>query len=341
MGLFRDRNKQIPVWFMRQAGRYHKHYQNLRSKHSFMDLCKKPELACEVTMGPIEDFNFDAAILFSDLLFPLEYLGMGLSYESGPPTLEVQLKDKASFQRLSPQGNAENFFHFQKEATKLLKTCLPTNKSLLGFVGAPFTLYTYASEGSHKDGLHLSKRGLYEGRYEEFFKMLRPCLEIEMNLQAEGGADAVCLFDTAVGELSPQDFEKYILPTLTVLCKNFKNKFPKTRLIYYSKNTSQTHLRLIANINELDVLGIDWKNDLHATLDEFGEKFYIQGNIDPDWLFLPWAELELRLQSLWDGMKGHRHLSKWIFGLGHGVLPNTPEENVRKTVEWVHTHCHE
>ena len=341
MGLFTDRNKQIPVWFMRQAGRYHKHYQGLRSKHSFMDLCKKPELACEVTMGPIEDFNFDAAILFSDLLFPLEYLGMGLSYESGPPTLEVQLKTKEDLKKISAQGKAESFFSFQKEATQLLKARLPSNKTLLGFVGAPFTLYTYASEGSHKDGLHLSKRGLYEGRYEDFFKLLLPCLEIEMQVQAEGGADAVCLFDTAVGELSPQDFERYILPSLKIICQNFKTKFPKTRLVYYSKNTSLAHLRLIATIKEIDVLGIDWKNDLSATLKEFGDRFYIQGNIDPDWLFLPWEELERRLENLWGQMKTHPHLNKWIFGLGHGVLPQTPEENVKKAVEWIHTHCHE
>ena len=341
MGLFTDRNKQIPVWFMRQAGRYHKHYQGLRAKHSFMDLCKKPELACEVTMGPIDDFNFDAAILFSDLLFPLEYLGMGLSYESGPPTLEVQIKNKEDLKKLSPQGDANHFFAFQQKATELLKKRLPPSKTLLGFVGAPFTLYAYASEGSHKDGLHLSKRGLYDGRFDNFLKNLLPCLEVEMNLQAQGGADAVCLFDTAVGELSPSDFEKYIFPSLKFLCQNFKSKFPQTRLVYYSKNTSIAHHRIIAKIKGIDVLGIDWKNDLYATLEELGDHFYIQGNIDPDWLFLPWEELEQRLENLWHHMKNNPNLSHWIFGLGHGVLPQTPEENVRKTVEWIHSHCHE
>lgn len=341
MGLFTDRQKKIPVWFMRQAGRYHAHYQALRRKHSFMDLCKKPELACEVTMGPIDDFKFDAAILFSDLLFPLEYLGMGLSYEQGPPTLELHLKTKEDFKNLLPQGQAESFFHFQKEAVQQLKKKLPQDKSLLGFVGAPFTLYTYATEGSHKEGLHLSKRGLYEGRFDLFLRELLSPLLVEMNLQAQGGADALCLFDTAVGELSPSDFEKYILPSLALICQSFKKENPNKRLVYYSKNTGLAHLRLLRSIPEIDVLGIDWKNNLRATLDEFGDKFFIQGNIDPDWLFLPWEELEKRLQTLWSEMKGSPNLHHWIFGLGHGVLPQTPEENVRRTVQWVHDHCHE
>lgn len=340
MGIFEDRKEQIPVWFMRQAGRYHAHYQALRQKHSFMDLCKKPELACEVTLGPINDFKFDAAILFSDLLFPLEYLGMGLSYDKGPPALEFKIQNIDDISKLNPQGDVREFFSFQKDTLKLLRKKIPNGCSLLGFVGAPFTLYAYASEGSHKDGLHTSKRGLYDGRFELFLKKLLPVVEAEMEEQALGGSDAICLFDTAVGELSPEDFQIYIVPSLLRLAKNFKYKFPNQRIIYYSKNTQIKHLQHITSIQEIDVIGIDWKNDLIEVLSNFGNRFYIQGNIDPDWLFLPWVELEKRLNNLWKRMEKNPYLSHWIFGLGHGVLPQTPEENVRRTVQWVHDHCH-
>ncbi|MEI7670264.1 MAG: uroporphyrinogen decarboxylase family protein, partial [Pseudomonadota bacterium] len=201
MGLFSDRDintdgkTQIPVWFMRQAGRYHSHYQKIKQKSDFMTMCKNPSIACEVTMGPIRDFNFDAAILFSDLLFPLEQLGMGLSYVSGPPTLQFKIEKLIDLKKCTITQPSSNFYNFQKEATELIKKELPSQKSLLGFVGAPFTLYTYAVEGSHSGNLTDSKRGFYDGRFKGFCEMLIPELLSEMSLQAQGGADAICLFD--------------------------------------------------------------------------------------------------------------------------------------------------
>jgi uroporphyrinogen decarboxylase len=138
-----------PVWFMRQAGRYHHHYQRLRARHGFMELCKRPQLAAEVTLGPIEDFGFDAAILFSDLLFPLEAMGMGLRYEPGPK-LDWHLRQPGDLARL--QGGAARASHmsFQAEAIALLRSRLAPERSLIGFVGGPFTLYAYAVAGSHE-----------------------------------------------------------------------------------------------------------------------------------------------------------------------------------------------
>ena len=153
MTLFESREQtpegktKVPVWFMRQAGRYHNHYQGIKKNSDFMTMCKNPELAAEITMGPIDDFNFDAAILFSDLLFPLEQLNMGLSYHSGPPTLEWNMKDLESLNKLKVLEPSEKFYRFQADALRLLKEKLPHPKTLLGFVGAPFTLYTYACEG--------------------------------------------------------------------------------------------------------------------------------------------------------------------------------------------------
>jgi len=157
-----------PIWMMRQAGRYHKHYQNLKKKYTFEQLCRNPELACEVTLGPIQDFDFDAAILFSDLLFPLEQLNMGLSYHTGPPTLEWKMDSLDSLKNLKVIQKSEDFYKFQGDALGLLKKALPSQKTLLGFVGAPFTLYTYATEGSHAGNLTNSKLGFYDGRFDRF-----------------------------------------------------------------------------------------------------------------------------------------------------------------------------
>jgi uroporphyrinogen decarboxylase len=341
MGLFTTRIKtenktQVPVWFMRQAGRYHSHYQNIKKDSDFMTMCKNPKLAQDVTMGPIEDFKFDAAILFSDLLFPLEHLNLGLSYHSGPPTLERHLTDENIFATLKPKTDASVFYNFQGEAIKLLKKSLPSHVSMLGFVGAPFTLYTYATEGSHSGGLIESKKGLYNGRYSKFCELLLPTLLAEMQVQARAGADAICLFDTAVGELCLSDFKEFIVPRLQELLETFKKSHPDTKIVYYSKLTHLDYLRTLGHL-PIDVLGVDWRMNLAAVLKEFGDRFYIQGNIDPVWLHLPWSDLEKNLAGFIKNLKDENvRLDKWICGLGHGVLQKTPEENVRKTVEYIH-----
>lgn len=337
MGLFEDRTKvegttQVPVWFMRQAGRYHDHYQNLKKTYDFMTLCKDPKLACEVTMGPIEEFNFDAAILFSDLLFPLEQLGMGLTYNPGP-ILEKKIESMKDIDTL-PKEADKSFFEFQKEACSLLKHALPTDKTLLGFVGAPFTLYAYAVEGSHAGSLYSSKTGLYDGRYEAFCEKLLPNVLDEMLLQAQGGADALCIFDTAVGELTTLDFEAYAIPKIKFLTSEFKKVYPDKKIVYYSRNTHKSHLRMIQDDN-IDVLGVDWRHDLKEVINEFGQDYYIQGNFDPCWLGLPWPKLEQKLEKFYLGVQG-ANLDRWICGLGHGVLRWTPQENVKKTIEYIH-----
>ena len=336
MGLFNrnqvDGKTQVPVWFMRQAGRYHDHYQNLKKTYDFMTLCKEPKLACEVTMGPIDEFKFDAAILFSDLLFPLEQLGMGLTYSPGPK-LEKKLSTLDDVKSLPKQFD-KSFFQFQKEACALLKQSLPADRSLLGFVGAPFTLYAYAVEGSHAGSLFSSKTGLYDGRYEAFCDLLLPNVLDEMILQAEGGADAVCLFDTAVGELTSFDFNKFAIPKIKFLTSEFKKAYPDKKIIYYSRNTHLEHMRMIQDDN-IDVLGVDWRHNLKEVINEFGKDYYIQGNFDPCWLGLPWDQVEAHLERFFQELDG-ADLSRWICGLGHGVLQWTPQENVEKAVAYIH-----
>jgi uroporphyrinogen decarboxylase len=338
MGLFNrekiENKTQVPVWFMRQAGRYHNHYQNLKKEHSFMELCKDPKLACEVTMGPIREFNFDAAILFSDLLFPLEYLGLGLEYNPGP-ILTKHLKTSDDVLKLNKLGEAQDFFNFQKEACLLLKKSLPQNKDLIGFVGAPFTLFAYATEGSHSGGLIDAKKAFYNGTYSHFNELLLPAILNEMKIQAQGQIDAIALFDTAVGELPLSDF-KIVAQDIMYLVREFKKEFPHIKVIYYSRNTHLHYLEELRN-SKIDVLGVDWRVDLSAALKQFGDEFMIQGNIEPTYLLKPWNELENHWLEMFNTLEKNKvNFSRWICGLGHGVLQWTPQENVKKSVELIH-----
>ncbi|MBT3983256.1 MAG: uroporphyrinogen decarboxylase [Bacteriovoracaceae bacterium] len=340
MGLYDDRTRtsdgktEIPVWFMRQAGRYHVHYQAIRKNHDFITMCKTPELACEITMGPIDAFDFDGAILFSDLLFPLEQLGLGLQYSPGPK-LGFNLEDQASFERLDLSKNAREFYHFQKLACELLREKLPQSKSLLGFAGAPFTLFTYAACGSHAGNLIPAKSGLYDGRYQKFVDILLPEVLTEMIVQAEGGADGVCLFDTAAGELCFSDFNKFVVPHIKWLAEEFKKVQPHKKVTYYAKYAPLSYFKAIES-DHIDVIGVDWRVDMAQALKELGPDYYVQGNIDPTWLHLPWDTLEKLMGEYWNRLQNAPNLNHWIAGLGHGVTVGTPQDHVKKAVKFIH-----
>ena len=341
MKLFqRQKNKRgkktVPVWFMRQAGRYHQHYQNIRKRFDFMGMCKDPALAKEITLGPVEEFGFDAAILFSDLLFPLEQLGMGLEYSPGP-VLKFHLKSNEELGQLAELKSSQEFYKFQGDAMRLLKREFSSGgTTLLGFVGAPFTLYTYAVEGGHKGNMVSAKRGFYDGRYDGFWERLKPLLLEEMFIQAEGGADTLCVFDTAAGELSLGDYKKFVIPLLRSLAREFRSRSPGTKLLYYSKHTHISYLQSL-ECSHIDVLGIDWRVNLKDALKALGKDYWIQGNLDPAHLFLPWEQLEGLWNELWQDVQSSGvSPDRWICGLGHGVLPGTPEDNVKKSVEHIH-----
>lgn len=335
MDIFENRGSTLPVWFMRQAGRYHSHYQGIKKNSDFMTMCKNPELACEVTLGPIQDFGFNAAILFSDLLFPLEQLGMGLSYHSGPPTLEWHLESTADIKKLKIVQDGNEFYKFQGEACKLLRERLPKDCTLLGFVGAPFTLYTYAVEGSHAGNLVSAKKGLFDGRFEAFTKILLPELLKEMLVQANHGAQAVALFDTAAGELCVADYKEFIVPKITELLKEFKAKSPKTKVIYYSKHTQAGFIKAL-DLTNIDVIGVDWRCDLVEIQKLLPKDKFIQGNLDPAWLHLPWELLEKKATAYYADLRARGlDFNRWVAGLGHGVLIQTPETNVRNLVKLV------
>lgn len=331
--MFAQNEERPPIWFMRQAGRYHSHYQNLKKSHSFIELCKIPELAAEVALGPVEDFGFDAAILFSDLLFPLEAMGMGLAYEPGPK-LSFLIKTPGDCNKLSGDTSVCEKLVFQKEALKILKEKLSLDKGIIGFVGAPLTLFTYAVEGSHLGKLSSTKQGLFDGRYEIFCEKLIPILAENMYLQAEGGADVIVLFDTAAGEFSLLELKNFALPMLKKLLEIFHGKKPNFPVIYYSKGTNIFYFELLQQLSIVGI-GLDWRTPMEEVLKKWGSQMACQGNFDPELLFLP---KEILAKKIREYFKPILDLPKekrkgYICGLGHGVLPETPEENVRLFVQ--------
>jgi uroporphyrinogen decarboxylase len=326
--LARRNTGRPPVWFMRQAGRYHRHYQALRARHEFIELCKNPDLATEVTMGPINDFGFDAAILFSDLLFPLEALGMGLEYSPGPK-LGWHLHTGADVARLTGGAARAQHMAFQGEAIQRLRRRLPADKALIGFVGAPFTLYAYAAAGSHEGFTQQGSGGLKLDLYAGFCEQLVPMLAANMVIQAEAGADCIALFDTAAGTLSPTQFAAHAVGPLATTIELFRQQCPRIPLIYYSRETGPEHWAALRPLN-IQCLGVDWRHDLANTLSEQTSRWCLQGNIDPEWLHLPAAELEFKVRAVFERVLAlpPARRAAWVCGLGHGVLQHTPEENV-------------
>lgn len=315
-----------PIWLMRQAGRYHGHYQELRRQYSFIDLCRIPEVAAEVARGPVADFGFDAAILFSDLLFPLEALGMGLEYTESGPRLGWSL-DRASLGRLRTVDEAWPRLLFQGEAVRRTREVLPADRSLLGFVGGPWTLFTYAVEGKHSGALAPSKRLL--GLFDDFCDRLVPLLIRSIDDQYAQGAEAVMILDTAAGELSPEIYHDLIVPQLARLVAGCRQA-PG----YYSKATQPAHLRHdLFTDGRLAGIGVDYRWEMREALGMF-TKGFVQGNFDPALLQLDEVELEPRLRRWLAGLENAPR-EGWICGLGHGVLPGTPEGNVRKFVQMV------
>ena len=313
-----------PIWLMRQAGRYHQHYQALRAKHSFVDLCKEPELAAEVALGPVMDFGFDAAILFSDLLFPLEALGLGLEYTDQGPRLGWQLNEQTISQMQSVE-DAWPHLLFQGEAMRATRERIPSDRSVIGFVGGPWTLFVYAVEGTHKGSLTNSKRLL--PLFPRFCESIVPLLERNIDLQLSCGAEVVMIFDTAAGELSPALFQTEVLPQLRRVTSGNAQ-----RIGYYSKGTQPAHLRdPLFTGGQLAGIGVDHGWDIREAFDVSAHGF-VQGNFDQALLHANAADLGKHLDRYLEPLKD-REWPGWICGLGHGVLPGTPEDNVRLFVD--------
>ncbi len=331
--LARQNTARPPVWLMRQAGRYHSHYRAIRSKYSFIELCKYPEIACEVTMGPIRDFDFDAAILFSDLLFPLEAMEMPLTYDEGPK-LGWHVTDLRSIDKLNSGRELVRHIDYQAEALYLIRKQLHPEKALLGFVGGPLTLFFYAASGSHRGDLGSAQRGMQDGRFEAFSAKLEDLLVENILLQIRAGADAVCVMDTCAGDIELELYKQKVLPGLERVKSRVDQMGLGKPLLYYSKKTLPAHWETVLASTSFRALGVDWNTELPEVLETFGSRTAIQGNISPEWMFLPPAEFERRVRQVFENVRALRPELRrgWVCGLGHGILPKTPEENVRRFV---------
>lgn len=321
--------KTPPIWFMRQAGRYHSHYQKRRALHSFEDLCRRPELATEIALGPVEDFDFDVAILFSDILFPLDGLGLGLSYSDKGPKLERQIRDASDIAKLRPWNEALETLSFQAEALRQTRQALPASKSLIGFVGGLWTLFVYACEGTHQGGLVEAKKRL--PLFPEFLKKMYPLIQENIRRQLEAGAEVVMIFDTAAGELSPSVYQNWVAPSVMELAQTFPG-----RIGTYTKSTQAAHFHPAYLSTPWAGRGIDHRWDL-ATQLKAPRKGFLQGNFDQALLHLERSDFEKELENYLTPLRALslEERAGWVCGLGHGVLPATPEANVRRFIERV------
>ena len=328
--LFQNAINQVPqncppIWFMRQAGRYHSHYQELKKKYTFEQLCKTPELAAETALGPIRDFDFDASIYFNDILFPLEALGFNLEYSPGPVMSPALSKD--FLKELKPIEEAISFLSFQKDAVKATRELIPSNKSLIGFIGGPWTLFTYALECSHKGHMIDSKKSTE--LFLEFSETLLPLLNQCITDQLASGAEVVMIFDTSAGSLSMSHFQKMVVPCIEKLSMAHPGKIG-----YYAKETTMHQVNTLKHL-PLAGLGYDHRYSMTDLLKEDSRKGFVQGNFDQSLLFADTDQFKTYLKDYMDPIKAlsPEQRKGWISGLGHGVLPKTPEANVKLFIE--------
>lgn len=322
-----------PVWLMRQAGRYMPEYQAIRSQVDFLTLCKNPKLAAEVTLQPVDILGVDAAILFSDILIPLEVMGMRLEFsEKEGPVLSDPVRNKAGVERLEIPDPEEDL-PFIFDTIKLLRKELANRVPLIGFSGAPFTLATYLIEGGSSKSFVHTKRMMFQNSpaFHYLMEKLSTTVSSYLSAQIKAGAQAVQLFDTWAGVLTPLDYAKYALPYVKRIITEVKKE--GAPVIYFANDCAGI-LKEIKKTGA-DVTGIDWRTDLGDGIKKLGKKAVVQGNLDPCALFLPQEQIEDRVKDiLWKGETARGH----IFNLGHGVLPQTPVENVIALVEAVHTY---
>jgi uroporphyrinogen decarboxylase len=326
----REKTPYTPVWLMRQAGRYMEEYRKLRTQHDFLELCKKPDLAAEITIAPVERLGVDAAILFADILLLLEPMGVGLEYtKDDGPVIHSQIRNRTSVEQLVEfePGQALSFVF---EAVR--KTCAALNGKvpLIGFAGAPFTLASYLIEGGGSRNYLKTKRVIYSdpGAWRALMQRLSSLVAKYLNAQIAAGAQAVQLFDSWAGCLSPDDYERFVLPHTRATIAGLTAGIP---VIHFSTGTGGFLPSLRAAGG--DIIGVDWRVNLDAAWDCLGHDVGIQGNLDPAALLASPREIRRRVAEILRRAGGH---PGHIFNLGHGVLPETPPENVVAMVEAVH-----
>ena len=318
-----------PIWLMRQAGRYMKEYRDLRARVPFLELCKNPDLVAEVTVTAAEKLGVDAAIIFADLLLIVEPLGLGLEYDQGEgPVVRPALREPGDVDRLRDVQPQESLAYLY-EAIRKTRAALDPRTPLIGFGAAPFTLASYIIEGGASKNFRHTKSVMYKdpGAWHALMEHLVRGLARYINLQIEAGVQAVQVFDTWIGCLGPEDYREFVLPHSRRLIQGIT---PRVPLIHFGTGTAM----LLEDMRAAggDIMGLDFHVELDQAWALLGDRVGVQGNLDPTVLYADLPYIRRRVQRILDqaaGRPGH------IFNLGHGILPDTPEENVIELVKIV------
>ena len=314
---------RTPFWFMRQAGRYMAEYRAVRKQYSLVEICKKPEVAADVTITAAEILGVDAAIIFADLLLPLEVMGLPFHFAAGEgPVIEKPVRLAADVANLRTDRAAE--LGYVAEAVGLVCKHFGAKLPVIGFCGAPFTLASYMIEGGgSRNYVHAKKMMYLSPRiWDQLMEKLVAVTSAYAAEQVRAGADAIQIFDSWVGCLSVEDYRRYVLPRTTELVKALqKTGVP---VIYFGTDSAT----LLPSMRETgaEVIGLDWRIPLDEGWQKVGHDKAVQGNLDPVLLFADWKELKSRAEDILKragGRPGH------IFNLGHGILPETPVDNVK------------
>src|SRR5438270_12006424 len=321
--------ESTPVWFMHQAERYMPEYRAVRKQHSLIEICKKPALAAEVTITAAETLGVDAAIIFADLLLPLEVMGLPFRFEAGEgPVIEKPLRTRGDVARLRTDGASE--LGYVSEAIRLVTKHFGGRLPVVGCCGAPFTLASYMIEGGGSRSYIETKKMMYNSppAWAELMRKLVAVVSEYAAEQVRAGADVIQIFDSWVGCLSVEDYRRCVLPRTTELVKTLQHS--SVPIIYFGTDSAT----LLPSMRETgaEVIGLDWRIPLEEGWRSLGFDCAVQGNLDPVLLFADWKELKSRAEEILNragGRPGH------IFNLGHGILPETPVENVKNLAQYV------
>ncbi len=327
---------RVPIWLMRQAGRYQESYRAVRREVGFLELCRTPELVAKVTLAPIDELGLDAAILFSDILIGLPAMGLDLSFEKGEkgsgqggPRIGNPLRSRADVDRLRLPDPARDL-GFVGDAVRATRRALAGRVPLIGFAGGPFTVGSYAVEGG-RQGFTRLKLLLHEDpacAHALFDKLARTAVD-QLAAQIAAGAEAVQLFESWLGELSREDLEAFSFPYLARIAEELRPT--GVPLLFFATGVS-THLAPIGRLG-FDVVSVDWRIPLAEARAALPAEVALQGNLDPVLLLAPREALLARAAAM---LAAVGHAPGYVFNLGHGILPSTPPENVRALVEAVH-----
>ena len=322
-----------PIWMMRQAGRYMHEYQTVRKTHSFLDICKTPEVAVEVTCQPLDAFGFDASIIFSDILIPLEAMGLDLSFTDGAgPRFSNPVRDAEAIKALKQFDPSVETAFLGKALEMMRQETESRGITLIGFAGAPWTLASYAIEGmSWKTGA-TTKAWMYEA--PEVVHGLLQCITDQiipyLQYQADSGAQVLQLFDTWAGQVPTSHYQDWVHPYHIQVIKALKKSHPEVPLILFVKGSKEL-LPVIASAGA-DAVSVDELTSLSQARKQIGSDQVLQGNLDSAALFMT---KQTALKDKVEEVLSQGGKQRFIFNLGHGVLPKTPRDNVKQVVEWV------